>query len=70
MTFAVGSIDYFGYAGLDLAKVEARLPVHAGQEVSFDTFDQTRAAIQASVYQAMGLPATNVAAVCCDSAYH
>jgi len=62
----IGTIDYFGYTGVDLKLVQARIPVKAGDRVSIESFDHDRAAIQRAVKEVTGKPATDVAAVCCD----
>jgi hypothetical protein len=66
----IGSIDYFGYAGLDLKQVEAQLPLHVGDSVSFNSLDRKEDAIKRVVQQLTGKPATDIAAVCCDGAHH
>jgi hypothetical protein len=66
----IGSIDYFGYAGLDLKQVENHLPIHVGDWVSFNSFDRKKKAIQRFVKQFTGKPATDIAIVCCDGANH
>jgi hypothetical protein len=32
----VGEVEYFGAKGVDLEKVKASLPIHEGEELSFD----------------------------------
>ncbi len=63
----VGSIDFFGYKGLDVAPIRAALPLREG-----DTFpgvrstDDWKQAIRESVQQVIGRSATDVGLVCCD----
>lgn len=65
----IGSIDYFGYAGLNLKQVEDHLPLHVGDSVSFNSLDRKEDAIQHVVKQLTGKPATDIATVCCDGAH-
>jgi hypothetical protein len=58
----IGDIEFFGYSGLDLAKVRASLPVHEG-----DAFpERGRQSVRAAVTGAIGKEPTDVNAVCCD----
>jgi hypothetical protein len=58
----IGVIDFFGYQGLDVAKVRAALPVRAG-----DPFTRnTKALIEDAVERVIGKRPTDVARVCCD----
>ncbi len=36
--FRIGEINYFGYAGVDIATVRAQLPLHPGDSLTFATF--------------------------------
>jgi hypothetical protein len=63
----IGSIDYFGYAGLNLKQVADHLPIHVGDSVNPDSFDRQKEAIQRVVKEFTGKPATDIATVCCDS---
>ncbi len=58
----IGPIDFFGYQGLDVAKVRAALPVHTGDRLS----NQTKAQIEAAVLGIIGKKPTGVAELCCD----
>lgn len=59
-TLQIGWIDFYGYAGLDLDAVRARLPIHEGERVSEDQMEKLSDRIKQSV------EATNVNATCCD----
>lgn len=65
----IGAIDYFGYAGLDLKQVQNHLPLKVGDWLDSDSFDHDHAAIQSSVRQSTGKPATDIAMVCCDQSH-
>ena len=65
-TIQIGSIDYFGYAGLDLKKIEVRLPIKVGDRITRDVFDRDRKIIPDLVKEIAGKPTTDIAAVCCD----
>jgi hypothetical protein len=58
----IGVIDFFGYQGLDVAKVRAALPVHMGDRLS----RQTKRLIEDAVERVIGKKPTDVAQVCCD----
>lgn len=53
----VGSIEFFGYKGLDVEKIREALPLRAGDEYTAETKDRIR--------RAAGR-VTDIAAVCCD----
>jgi hypothetical protein len=58
----IGVIDFFGYQGLDVAKVRAALPVRAGDPFT----QQTKGLIEDAVARVVGKKPTDVARVCCD----
>jgi hypothetical protein len=58
----IGAIDFYGYQGLDLAKVRAALPVQVGSPLT----QQTKEAIEASIMEVTGRKPTQVETVCCD----
>jgi hypothetical protein len=58
----VGSIDFFGYQGLDVAAVRAALPVRIGSTIN----EQTKPAIETAVAKVTGTKPTDVTMVCCD----
>lgn len=66
-TISIGSIDYFGYQGIDLPRFAAQLPVHVGDPVTLDGFDRLKEKIQEAAKQITGKPATDIAGVCCDA---
>jgi hypothetical protein len=59
----IGAIDFFGYQGLDVAKVRAALPVHVGDELT----GQTKDLINRAVMGVLGKEPTDVAVICCDA---
>jgi len=61
----IGSIDFFGYAGLNLNQVKAALPVRVGDQ--FPGGSGTRGGIKKAVTSVIGRPPTDVAPVCCDA---
>ena len=65
-TIQIGSIDYFGYAGIDLKKIEGRLPIKTGDRITEDAFERDRKSISDLVKEIAGKPGTDVEAVCCD----
>jgi len=58
----IGDIEFFGYKGLDMAKIRETLSVHEGDEYSERTESQVRRAVAATI----GKEPTGVNAVCCD----
>jgi len=63
----IGEIDFYGYAGLDLEKIRAALPVREGDELADDAVLTQVGRIKETVKRAVGKPATDVAPVCCDA---
>ncbi|MDR3700849.1 MAG: hypothetical protein P4L56_14485 [Candidatus Sulfopaludibacter sp.] len=61
---AVGSIDFFGYQGLDLAAVRAALPIHEGAPFDPEHFDDDAA--RDAIKQVTGHAPTDLGVVCCD----
>ena len=61
----IGSIDFYGYAGLNLEQIRSALPLHVGDQFPgpFETFE----AITKAVTSVIGRPPTNVSPVCCDA---
>jgi len=58
----IGDIEFFGYKGLDIAKIREALPVHKGDEFS----DATKKQVSQAVADAIGKEVTDLAAICCD----
>ena len=58
----IGDIEFYGYKGLDPAKVRAALPIHEGGEYS----DKVKEQVREAVTRAIGKPPSDVAIVCCD----
>ena len=63
----IGAIDFYGYAGLDLEKIRAALPVSEGDELANDAVMTQVGRIRETVKRVVGNPATDVAPVCCDA---
>jgi hypothetical protein len=62
----IDEIYFFGYQadGLDVAKIRAALPVHAGQELK--PGEKIRPGITQAVVNLTGYPPTDIAMVCCN----
>jgi hypothetical protein len=58
----IGDIEFFGYKGIDIAKIRRAMPVHEGDECSDRTKNDVRRAVAATI----GKEPTDVAAICCD----
>lgn len=65
----IGQIEFYGYAGLDLDRVRAAMPIHEGDPftTSDDTFFQTINRVKKEIERVTGHPPTDVAAVCCNT---
>jgi len=58
----IGAIDFFGTAGIDLARVRAALPVKEG-----DQLPESRTKIKQAVRRVLGKDPTDITFVCCDN---
>ncbi len=65
----IGEIEFYGYAGLDVEKVRAAMPVREGDPftTSDDIFLETINRIKKEIRRVTGHPPTDVAVVCCDA---
>jgi hypothetical protein len=62
----IGEIDFYGYAGFDLEKVRAALPLREGDDFKDSEFVETLDRIRAAITTVIGKPPTDIAVVCCD----
>jgi hypothetical protein len=65
----VGEIEFFGYSGIDLKKLEAALPFREGAEFKIEKKGELAKMIQKAeeaVQRTIGRPTTDIAPVCCD----
>ena len=60
----IGSIDFYGYANLNLDQIKGALPLHVGDR--FPGSSETIDGIRRAVTSVIGRPPTDVAPVCCD----
>lgn len=65
-SFTIGQVEYFGYQGLDLARIEKAVPFHAGQRLSMQSMRDAFARTADVVEKLTGKPPTDVQPVCCD----
>ena len=70
LSLEVGQINYFGYAGVDLDSVRARLPLSVGDSLTLTTFAQEQASISQEIQGVTGRPPTDLAVLCCDDHHH
>ena len=63
----VGEIEFFGYAGLDLQRIKAALPLREGDTIAVQDSPAIREKINQSVKRATDRDATDVAFACCDN---
>src|SRR5215831_16255637 len=63
----IGEIEFFGYKGLDVARIRAALPFHEGDLFPPPNSDDDPASrINQSLRETLGREATDVNVVCCD----
>jgi hypothetical protein len=62
----VGTIDFYGYAGLDTERIRAALPLREGDVLSHESKEKTIDSIKRAVKQAVGREPSDVATLCCD----
>jgi hypothetical protein len=63
----VGAIEFFGYAGLDLERIKAALPLREGDGLAIQDFPATREKINQSVKRETDHGTTSIAFACCDN---
>jgi hypothetical protein len=61
----IGTIEFFGHKGVDVAALRAALPLHEGDELAGG--EEAKARVREAVVRATGKPATDVNGVCCTS---
>jgi len=61
----IGSIDFYGYAGLNLEQIRPALPLHVGDPYPGPI--ETLEGINKAVTSVTGRPPTDVSSVCCDA---
>lgn len=68
-SYRVAHIYYYGYEGMDLAKVKAALPLKVGDEVTLGNgeWEQVEKQIRATVLRVTGKPPSGGAGVCCSA---
>jgi hypothetical protein len=62
----IGEIEFFGYAGVDLNKVKAALPIHEKDDFSLESFSAQAEALREAIKQAAGRAPTDLGSTCCD----
>jgi len=66
----LGSIEFFGYAGLDLGPVRSALPIHVGDSFLTADWPARKAEIERAVAKTVGHGPTDTALVCCNPDGH
>ena len=61
----IGSIDFYGYAGLNLEQIRPAIPLHVGDPYPGPI--ETLEGINKAVTSVTGRPPTDVSSVCCDA---
>src|ERR1041385_5457587 len=63
----IGEVEYFGTKGVDVQRVKTDLPIHEGEELSFDAVPDLISRGKASVKALLGREPTDLGPVCCDA---
>ena len=63
----IGEIEFFGTKGVDVEKARAALPIHKGDELSFEALPDLIARVKTSIKESSKQEATDVESVCCDA---
>lgn len=63
----VGHIEFFGYAGLNLERIRAALPLREGDALAVQDFPATKEKINQSVKRETDHDTTSIAFTCCDA---
>jgi len=66
----VGQINFFGYEGVNLKRVEAAFPIKIGDVLKEETLKSTHDLIEQRVKSVTGHQPTNIEFVCCDDNIH
>lgn len=65
--YRIGSIDFFGTANVDVATIQAALPIHPGDQLTEQQLSTGQGKAQLLVTRTLGHKATDVKMVCCDT---
>jgi hypothetical protein len=63
----IGSIDFFGTAGINVPKARTQVSPHESQNFSWDAIEPLQLQLKNAIASATGHPATDAAVVCCNS---
>lgn len=63
----IGSIEFFGTSGIDVPKVRTQVAAPESQNISWDAVESLQQQLRNAAATAMGHPATDAAAVCCNA---
>jgi hypothetical protein len=67
VSIRIGSIDFFGTAGVDVAHLRTALPVHPGDTFAEAKLANAKKQVSSVVTTITGAPPTDFSAVCCDA---
>jgi len=62
----IATINFFGTSGIDVKSVRSALPIHEGDEVVEDNFEQIHDGIVQAVHRSVGHEPTDVDVTCCS----
>ncbi|HYE72775.1 MAG TPA: hypothetical protein VEF04_05565, partial [Blastocatellia bacterium] len=63
----IGVIDFFGHTGIDLAKINASIPLREGDEFNIEAAEEKVNQSREIITKLIGHPPTDISIGCCDS---
>jgi hypothetical protein len=66
-SFTLGTIDFYGHAGIDVDQLRAAVPLREGEKVSPKSKEKIVAQVTHAIKQATGRDVADVALTCCDN---
>lgn len=65
--FAIGEVEYFGYAGLNLPQIQAAIPFHKGSVLTISQMKDAMTKAASTIQKLTGRQPTDIEPVCCDA---
>jgi hypothetical protein len=65
--FTIGKVEYFGYQGLNLPRIQAAIPLHSGRSFTIEQMKDALANTASVIQRLTGHPPTDEEPVCCDA---
>ena len=64
--FRIGSIEFFGTAGIDIQRIRSALPMHEQEVLSEEQMHALRNRLSQDIEKTIGHPPTDISFVCCN----